>query len=63
MKQSSGEISREDAKTCPSLNEALVPRTQRSVTSTVRRRAGAHASARQGHARRLRMIVIVSNSH
>ena len=45
MKQSSGEISREDENQCQSFNKGLVPRTQRSVSLTVRCRAGAHVAA------------------
>ena len=44
-KQSSGETRREDEQLCLSMSNGLVPRTQRSVSSTVRCRAGAHASA------------------
>jgi len=49
--KSSGEMRRENAKACQSFpcqsfTTALVPRTQRSASSAVRCRAGAHASAR-----------------
>ncbi|MEY9292467.1 hypothetical protein ABH979_005541 [Bradyrhizobium ottawaense] len=46
MKQSSGELRREDDEPCLSLNKGLVPRTQRSASSAVRCRAGAHVAAR-----------------
>ncbi|WP_210205718.1 hypothetical protein, partial [Bradyrhizobium sp. MOS003] len=40
IKQSSGEMRREDEQSCASLNTTLVPRTQRSAPSAVRCRAG-----------------------
>ena len=45
IKQSSGEMRREDDKPCLS-NKGLVPRTLRSASSAVRCRAGAHVAAR-----------------